>query len=221
MKSTKFTLIFMMAGLFAILATAVYYHFDLGSLANTKVTANSNGGTSNLVVMEDGTEMQMPPQGMGGGSDNPMMNMSALFNKADVDPEMATRAGELMQKMQADPQNPEVLIELSLLFFEAEDYLAMLNFANRASALSPTSAKAAYLSGIAHSQLGEPAEAAAAFERSLALEENAATRYSLAIIYIYSLNDKEKGKAHLDTALTLPSLDDSLKSAIEKELAGM
>ncbi len=162
--------------------------------------------------------MQMPPQGMGGGQSMGAMNMSKLFNNPEVSQELATRAGELMRKMQTNPNDAEVLLELSFLFLEAEDYLAMLNFANRASVLDPMNAKAAYFAGIAHSQLQEFDQAIQQLERSLFLQEEPATHQNLASIYLYNLDKKEKAKEHFEKALQFPQIPEDLKTKIEEEL---
>ncbi len=211
MNARKLTLFFMLLGMIAIAATTIYYHFAHDMVQETKMQmppSNEMGGMNETTM----------PSNEGGMSN--MMNMSSMFNK-EVSEEFSNKAGELMQRIQAEPNNPEVFLELALLFFEAEDYVGMLNFSTRASTIDPMSAKAAYLSGVAYSQLGEAAEAAMAFERSLVLEEMPATRYSLSILYIYNLDNKEKAKEHLQKALEFPNLDEVLKASIEKELAGL
>ncbi len=205
--SRKITLSVILIGLIAILATSIYY--ELSSRGFSMSFQSSE--------MTDNSTAQMPPS----NAPSAPMNMSAMFTKEDIDPEMAKRAGELMMKMQENPNDIDTLLELSLLFYQAEDYLAMLNFANRAAALAPMNARAGYFAGIAHSQLGEFNESAQAFERSLSLQENPSTRYSLAVLYIYNLNDKEKARMNLEEALKSTMLQEGLKSKIEAELAGL
>ncbi len=209
MIARKITLLMMSLSMLAIAGTAIYYHADLGAFVQDKEIAMTQ---------------TMPPEGMGSGMENSsamneMMNMSAMFGK-DVDPEFSKKAGELMQKMQAEPNNADTLLDLSLLFFEVEDYVAMLNFSSRANTIDPMNARAAYLSAIAHSQLGEVDEAIAAFERSLAIDANPSTLYSLAILYKYNKDNAAKSSELLQKALEIPNLDANLKANIEKELAG-
>ncbi len=153
------------------------------------------------------------------GSSMAMMSMSKLFSNPDVPQEFANRAGELMMKMKENPNNVDTLLDLAFLFYEAQDPLGTLNFANRASTIDPINAEAAYFAGVAHAQLNEPKEAVAAFERSLMTKNSAQTRYNLALVYIHALNEVDKGKEELQKSLQAPDINDELKTMIEKELS--
>lgn len=149
------------------------------------------------------------------------MNMVAMLGAENMTEEMAAQAGKLMQAMQVDPNNMDTLLSLALLFYEAQDYVTMINFVNRASTLDPTSAQATYLAGIAYTNLGEGEAAVQSFELSLSLYESPITRYNLAIVYLYTLDNKEKAKEELEKALLMPELSADLKANIEAELAGL
>ncbi len=158
---------------------------------------------------------------MGNSSTMSAMNMSKLFSDPNVSQELSQRAGELMMKMKEDPQNVENLLDLAMLFYDAKDPIGTLNFAQRASVLDPLNADASYLTGLAHAQLNEADKAIEAFDRSLISRDSAQTRYNKALVYMHALNDKEKAKAELTKALTLPDMSSELKTAIEQELSGL
>ncbi len=205
MLRNKLVIAFALVGTALMIFTAGKYHFEQSSPQVVKAPQG----------------MTMPPSDSQEGMPSGAMNMSNMFGNEDIDPAFAQRAGELMQRMQANANDPQVAIELAILFLEAEDYLGSLNFATRASMLDPTNANAAYLMAIAHSQLGEYNEAVAEFNRSLALNETAATHYSLAIVYKYNLNNNEMAKIHLEKALNTPDITEEIKGFVNTELENL
>lgn len=233
MQRTKSLLLLISIGLIALLATAMHYQVSHKSLSSAQQTIqqmppqNTGQFPENIPegmqkALEQG--MQMPPANMGANSQAqaPQMGMSKLFGE-NVDPALATRAGELMQQMQTNPNNPETLVELAMLFSEAEDYKAMLNFANRASVIDPSNPQIAYLIGMAYSQLGQNENAIEAFEFSLSLEESPVSLYALALLYLYTdaIKDKDKAQKYLEQALAIPNTSPDLKEQITQELEGL
>ncbi len=204
MQRTKSILILAIVATLMILATAMNYQ------------VNSRNNHASGTQAPSG--MQMPPAGMGGNTN--AMSMSKLFSSETVDPALVDRAGELMQAMQQNPNDPDVSIELALLFSQAGDYLAMLNFANRAATLAPLDPKTAYLKAIAHSQLQEVDEAILEFERSLSLANMPETHYSLAVLYLNN-NQNAKAKEHFNLALKADNLTADLKELIHSALTGL
>ncbi len=217
MNTKNITISLMMAGLLAMVATAGVYHYN--KLNPPQSSAPSMEQMLAMQESQNNQSAQMPPQGM--GSDSGMsapMNMSSLFSAENPDPALVEQAASLMMSMQEDPNNVETLLALSMTFYQANDFLAMLNFANRAAVLAPANELAPYYAGIAYSQLGENENAVMSFERSLANNNSPETRYNLAILYIYNLDDSESAKIHLEQALQSPNLDPALKELIEAEL---
>ncbi len=207
MQRNKSILILAILGTVMILITAMNYQVN-----------HRNSHTMGATQAPSG--MQMPPNmgSMGGGSG--AMNMSKLFSDENTDPALIQRATELMQAMQNNPNDPDVSIELALLFSQAEDYLAMLNFATRAATLAPADPKTAYLKAIAHSQLMEVDEAIAEFERSLSLANMPETHYSLGVLYM-NTNQSAKAKEHLNLALKANGISEELKELVHKALTGL
>ncbi len=202
MQRDKIIIVFSFIAALAMLATALYYHVDVASV--TKAPQAQKAPVQTTQAMPSGA-----------------MDMSKLFGSEDVDPALSKRAGELMMKMQENPNDPQVTIDLSLLFLEAQDYVASLNFATRASTLDPSNATAAYLKAVAHSQLGEIESAIKEFNRSLSLNENPATHFGLAVLYKYNANDAAMAKSHLEKALQMPNLTEDMKGRITNELKGL
>ena len=123
----------------------------------------------------------------------------------------------LMQKMQADPHNVETLLELAQVFAEQGDPAAAQDMAERAVIAAPSDHRPPYLLAVLFSQTGRWQEAATQLERSISLKDDAASRYSLAVIYRYHLKQEEKARASFEAASALCQ-DPALAPMIEAEL---
>lgn len=126
---------------------------------------------------------------------------------------------QLMQHLQHDPNDVDTLVKLADLFLHQNDPVRAENFALRAREVAPDNVDALYLLAIARHQQERHAEAAAALETALAIKDSADMRYSLGVLYIYFLNQPDKGRAMLEAALTAPGLSEALKTHIQTELA--
>ena len=126
---------------------------------------------------------------------------------------------QLMQHLQHDPNDVDTLVKLADLFLHQDDPVRAENFALRAKEVAPNNVDALYILAIARHQQERHAEAAAALEAALVIKDSADMRYSLGVLYIYFLNQPDKGRAVLEAALRAPGLSESLKAHIEAELA--
>lgn len=151
------------------------------------------------------------------GGDAPQ-GMDAMAEAMRNDPEQAAMI-ELMQKMQANPNDPDALLDLSDLFLRRGDLERAESFINRAAVAAPSDARPSFYLGVLKERQGKYAEAAEALERSLSIQDNPAARFSLAVLRIYHLDDKAAGRAQLEAALNAPNLTDDLKKLIDAELA--
>ena len=126
--------------------------------------------------------------------------------------------GSLMQAISQNPKDPKVLKNLVEAFMQAEQWDAAENFARRLLAEDEKSFHARmYLGIILHAQKKDP-EAAQFLEDAIIHKDDGAARYSLAVLYCYFLNEKEKGIAHLRAGLKDSTLSPELKKALEDEL---
>lgn len=125
-----------------------------------------------------------------------------------------------MERLQKNPQDTEALLNLAGHFLHTEDYARAENFAMRAvmATQGEASATPLYMLSMAQHSQGRHQEAAISLEKSLALKEDAETRYSLGILYRYFLKDEERGKAELQKALAAPGATDVLKKQVDAEL---
>ena len=113
-----------------------------------------------------------------------------------------------MQKLQADPNDVDALLELADLFMRQNSPESAQGFINRALVAAPGDARQ-----------GKYPEAAEAMTRSLRLQDNPTVRYSLAVVYRYHLNDEAKAKEQLEAARANPDLPPDLRALVEQELA--
>lgn len=122
-----------------------------------------------------------------------------------------------MQKLQADPNNIDALLDLADLFMQQGSPESAQGFINRALVAAPGDARPSYYQGVLDARQGRYSEAAEAMERSLRLQDNPAVRYSLAVVYRYHLNDDAKAKQHLEAARNNPDLTPDLRALVEQE----
>ena len=131
--------------------------------------------------------------------------LDAMAEAMQNDPEQAAMI-DLMQKMQANPNDPDALLDLADMFMRRGDLERAENFINRAAVAVPSDARPPFYLGVLKERQGKYAEAAESLERSLSLR-------------IYHLNDKTAGRAQLEAALKSPDLTGNLKKLVETELA--
>ena len=198
-------------GLAAILGASVVYRLQAHPLTRQAVSA---------VAANKG--MPMPPAGMGQGDGMTMPPPNAApggMPGADaVSPEQAALI-EHMKALQADPNNVEALLDLADAFIRQENPESAQGFINRALVAAPGDARPSYYQGVLFARQGKYPEAAEAMERSLKLRDNPSTRYSLAVIYRYHLNDPDKARQQLEAARVNPGLTPDMKTLIDEELA--
>ena len=123
----------------------------------------------------------------------------------------------LMQKMKADPHDVETLLELARVFAEQGDTESAKDMVQRAVVAAPSDYRPPYLMGLLLARESRWEDAAAQLERSISLKDDAATRYSLAVIYRYHLKQEEKARANYETAAKICE-DAALASMIKAEL---
>ena len=93
------------------------------------------------------------------------------------------------------------------------------DMAQRALVAAPSDHRPPYLMGVLLSREGAWADAAAQLERSIALKDDAATRYSLAVLYRYHLGQEDKARANYEAAAKIcdnPSLASMIKAELDK-----
>ena len=123
----------------------------------------------------------------------------------------------LMQKMKDNPNDVDTLLQLSSLFAEQGNAEGAKEMAQRALVAAPSDHRPPYLLGVLLSREGNWTEAASQLERSISLKDDAATRYSLAVIYRYHLKQEDKARANYETAARICD-DPALASMIRAEL---
>ena len=131
--------------------------------------------------------------------------------------EMAA-VGRLMEQVSRDPTNMDGLLALTNALIKMENWDTAETFARRAIELDGKDPRPLHLLGVIQHNAGQHADAARTLEAVIALKDDASVRYSLGVLYIYYLNDKERGLAQLRAGLALPGISDSLKKHLESEL---
>lgn len=132
--------------------------------------------------------------------------------------EEMSAVGRLMEQVSRDPTNMDSLLALTNALIKMENWDTAETFARRAIELDGKDPRPLHLLGVIQHNAGRHADAARTLEAVIALKDDASVRYSLGVLYIYYLNDKERGLAQLRAGLALPGINDSLKKHLESEL---
>lgn len=132
--------------------------------------------------------------------------------------EEMSAVGRLMEQVSQTPTDMDALLALINALVKMENWDAAENFAYRAIDLDKKDPRPLHLLGVIQHNTGRHADAARTLEGVIALRDDPSVRYSLGVLYIYYLNDKERGLAQLRAGLSLPDISDSLKKHIQAEL---
>lgn len=125
----------------------------------------------------------------------------------------------LMQKMKDNPNDVDTLLEIARIFAEQGDNEGAKSMAERALVAAPSDARPPYIMGVLLSREGSWDEAAKQLERSISLKDDAATRYSLAVIYRYHLKQENKARENYEIAARIcedPALASMIKAELDK-----
>ena len=125
----------------------------------------------------------------------------------------------LMQKMKDNPNDVDTLLEIAGIFAEQGDNEGAKSMAERALVAAPSDARPPYLMGVLLSREGAWDDAAKQLERSISLKDDAATRYSLAVIYRYHLKQENKARENYEIAARIcedPALASMIKAELDK-----
>lgn len=132
---------------------------------------------------------------------------------------MSPEIGKLMEAVGKNPMDGAALYHLAQHLVQENRYDAAENFIARAVAIEPHNPDRLYLLGVVQHNLNKNAEAAATLEQVAALNNDPSVRYSLGILYVYYLNQPDRGYGHLRQALAHEDTPADLKKSIADELA--
>lgn len=131
---------------------------------------------------------------------------------------MDSAVGKLMEQVGKNPNDGTALFHLAQHLGTAGNWAAAESFIERAVALEPANPEWLHFLGVTKHGLEKNVEAAAALERVAGMTNKPDVRYSLGVLYIYYLQQPEKGKEQLQKALSAPDLPADLQKMISDEL---
>lgn len=129
--------------------------------------------------------------------------------------------GQLMEQVAKNPTDLEATIRLTENLMAIGQWESAENFAQKALSMTPADSqeiRPLYLLGLIHHNRGENEQAAELLEKTLEKDDNPSARYSLGILYLHYLKQRERGLEHLRKALASNRATPSLKAAITEEL---
>jgi cytochrome c-type biogenesis protein CcmH/NrfG len=106
-----------------------------------------------------------------------------------------TQAGPLIEKLKADPNNPQLLADVGNVYYDAQQYPTAIDYYQRALKLEPANTGVRTDMATAIWYTGNPDEAITEFKKSLAYEPNKAnTLFNLGVV-------EWQGKMEVDQAV--------------------
>lgn len=159
------------------------------------------------VAARDAAPEPMPPQGLAEGD----TSLALTEQQADD-------LTELMRRIQANPQDAEALTEIGEAFLMTKDWARAGVFLARAVAAAPDDIRPRYMMGISLYQQSNMPEAAKIFEELLAIKDDTAAKYNLAVIYKYHLNKASDAHALFHAIAESKEADTDTRERAKKEL---
>lgn len=99
-------------------------------------------------------------------------------------------AAPLLAKLQADPNNPDLLISIGNLYYDAQLYPAAVEYYGRALSVRPSDADVRTDMGTAYWYMGNADRAISAFNQALlSRPDNANTLFNLGLVMLQGKND--------------------------------
>ncbi|MBQ7456637.1 MAG: tetratricopeptide repeat protein [Desulfovibrio sp.] len=148
---------------------------------------------------------------------NTVVQQDAAMPKAMPMPVMDS-IGALMQMASQNPNDLALLHKLTEALMNAEQWDAAENFAKKAYEKDTNNFTSAFFLGIIEHQKQRFPEAATYLEKALAIHDDPKARFSLAVLYLYFMKDKEKGLYHLQYGVEKTLMDDDMKKMFQEEL---
>lgn len=121
----------------------------------------------------------------------------------------------LTQKLQTNPNDIRILLELSKYFIELSNWNQAEYFLLHAITVEPDNLDVLYLLGIAQHNQGNHSNAAKSFKKILMIEPDPSTQYSLGLLYLYYLNIKNEGLYYLQQVIDNPKSMPDMKQATQ------
>lgn len=121
----------------------------------------------------------------------------------------------LTQKLQTNPNDIRILLELSKYFIELSNWNQAEYFLLHAITVEPDNLDVLYLLGIAQHNQGNHSNAAKSFKKILMIEPDPSTQYSLGLLYLYYLNIKNEGLYYLQQVIDNPKSTPEMKQATQ------
>lgn len=156
--------------------------------------------------------------------ENPMLTMHIEQQEASAtkqDKNINTSQTDLLtltQKLQANPNDAKILLELSKYFIELCEWKQAEYFLLHALIVEPSNPDILYLLGITQYNQGEYIDAVNSFKKVLIIEPDPSAQYSLGLLYLYYLDEKNQGLQYLQHVIDNPKSTPEMKQATQQLL---
>jgi len=131
----------------------------------------------------------------GGGQDDSGSSATGAAEPAGLSPSQQQRVAQLMQKLDANPQDAATLVTLGNIYFKGGDYNSAGSWMEQALAVEPENVKARLALGASQFNLGDVNDARQQWEQVIEVDpENVEGYYDLGFLYL-SKNPPEMDKA--------------------------
>ncbi|MDR2801571.1 MAG: hypothetical protein LBB52_09985 [Desulfovibrio sp.] len=154
----------------------------------------------------------------GEAPENRMAPASGMAGMPELTGTRAEEIGALMRSLRENPNDPDILGKIAEIFISTADWVRAEIFLNRSILSRPGDPRPRRLLGLVLHRQGRNAEAAEILEETLKNHTDPDTLYNLAIIYKYSLDNRNRAEELLNILTGLPQADPNLKEKGRKEL---
>ncbi|MDR3176254.1 MAG: hypothetical protein LBU06_06965 [Desulfovibrio sp.] len=145
----------------------------------------------------------------------PAPGMPALRELTEA---QAAEIGDLMRSLRENPNDPDTLGKIAEIFISGADWVRAEIFLNRSILGRPSDPRPRRLLGLVLHRQGRNAEATEILEDTLKNQTDPDTLYNLAIIYKYSMDNRNRAIELLNILIGLPQADPDLKEKAQAEL---
>jgi len=167
-------------------------------------------------TQNQGMQVQRRPQQAAQGADH---GDSQSGIPAAMEQAMMGEIGTMMEKLQENPDDVELLLQLSERFMTLESWDKAEVFLTRAMIAQPGNLDALYKLGIVNFELQRPKDAAGYFEQIIALDpSHGHAQLNLGILYKHYLDKPEQARERFEAVLQIEGMPEEMLDVAKKEL---
>ena len=149
---------------------------------------------------------------------NASSSPEAWQTPASLSPEDSAQLASLMAHLQTSPNDVPTLLGIAENFTRAQDWDKAQNFLLRAKTASPSDIRPLHMLALNYTRKKDYHAAETSFKAVLALENNPAATYSLAVLYQQYMNAPEQARSLLKALLDDPATPQAILDLAQRDM---